>query len=79
MGQGDGQQRGGRHLTFISHRSISMAVCNPSSEVKEVAGFMGKITNSILVMLSLRYWGHLDRVICQERRKRGGSGCQGRF
>lgn len=56
-----------------------MAVCNPSSEVKEVAGFMGKITNSILVMLSLRYWGHLNRVVCQERRKRGGSGCQGRF
>lgn len=59
--------------------SALMAVYNPSSEIKDVAGFMGKLTNSVLVILSVRYWGHLDRVVCQERRKRSGSGSQGRF
>lgn len=38
---------------------------------------MGKLTNSVLGMLSLRLWGHLDGDVYKERGESGGSGSQG--
>lgn len=57
--------------------SVSMKVCNPSSEIQEVAGFMGKLTNSVWDMLNLRLWGHLDGDVYKEKGESGGSGSQG--